>query len=258
MLDLCTSLALVPYLLAAAYALKLGSHRRGLRGRGSARSSAGTTIIAGVATGLHARSCSSRPGLKFLLLSAVILAPATLLYVKARSEHGRRLFTPSEVGLFAHHPVRRRDHRGRRALDGPHRHLTAAPRHERHRHERHRRRDVRRPLRGRQAAQGAGLRTRPGAQPADPDQLRRPALRRRDVGGERAARPLRLHEQDARTRGRGASSCTTCSPRRWTIPRPRDWLLDRKITPNEVGLGLVDETRAYLESLDRARARAST
>ncbi|SDI79279.1 arginine deiminase [Frankineae bacterium MT45] len=29
----------------------------------------------------------------------------------------------------------------------------------------------------------------------------------------------------------------------------RDWLLDRKITPNEVGLGLVDDTRAYLETL---------
>ncbi len=30
----------------------------------------------------------------------LILAPATLLYVKARSEHGRRLFTPAEIGLF--------------------------------------------------------------------------------------------------------------------------------------------------------------
>jgi arginine deiminase len=29
----------------------------------------------------------------------------------------------------------------------------------------------------------------------------------------------------------------------------RDWLLDRKITPNEVGLGLMDGTRTYLESL---------
>src|SRR3954471_2687441 len=30
----------------------------------------------------------------------------------------------------------------------------------------------------------------------------------------------------------------------------RDWLLDRKITPNQVGLGLVDDTRAFLESID--------
>jgi arginine deiminase len=33
------------------------------------------------------------------------------------------------------------------------------------------------------------------------------------------------------------------------IDAARDWLLDRKIEPNHVGLGLVDGTRAYLESL---------
>lgn len=34
------------------------------------------------------------------------------------------------------------------------------------------------------------------------------------------------------------------------IPKGRAWLLDRKITPNEVGLGLVDETRSFLDGLD--------
>ena len=33
-------------------------------------------------------------------------------------------------------------------------------------------------------------------------------------------------------------------------PEAKAWLLDRKITANEVGLGLVDDTRAYLESLE--------
>ncbi|MEV5987774.1 arginine deiminase [Streptomyces sp. NPDC052051] len=37
------------------------------------------------------------------------------------------------------------------------------------------------------------------------------------------------------------------------VPGARDWLLDRKITANEVGLGLVDTTRAFLESLAPAR-----
>lgn len=32
-------------------------------------------------------------------------------------------------------------------------------------------------------------------------------------------------------------------------PEARSWLLDRKITANEVGLGLIDETRAFLETL---------
>ncbi|KAA1420618.1 arginine deiminase [Mumia zhuanghuii] len=36
------------------------------------------------------------------------------------------------------------------------------------------------------------------------------------------------------------------------IPEAREWLLDRKIVPNEVGLGLLDGTREYLESLDPA------
>ncbi|MBV1940153.1 arginine deiminase [Streptomyces sp. BV286] len=33
----------------------------------------------------------------------------------------------------------------------------------------------------------------------------------------------------------------------------RTWLLDRKITANEVGLGLIDDTRAFLESLEPRR-----
>ncbi|NEC05433.1 arginine deiminase [Streptomyces sp. SID7909] len=34
------------------------------------------------------------------------------------------------------------------------------------------------------------------------------------------------------------------------VPGARDWLLDRKITANEAGLGLIDSTRAFLEALD--------
>ncbi|GAA1839231.1 arginine deiminase [Luedemannella flava] len=34
------------------------------------------------------------------------------------------------------------------------------------------------------------------------------------------------------------------------IPAAKSWLLDRKIVPNEVGLGLVDDTRTFLESLE--------
>jgi len=37
------------------------------------------------------------------------------------------------------------------------------------------------------------------------------------------------------------------------VPGAREWLLDRKIVPNQVGLGLVDPTRAYLETLTPAQ-----
>ena len=36
-------------------------------------------------------------------------------------------------------------------------------------------------------------------------------------------------------------------------PAAKAWLLDRKIVPNEVGLGLVDDTRGYLDSLQPRR-----
>ncbi len=97
MLDLCTSLALIPYFLASAYALKLG-----LTGESYEDVAASTrrkeAIFAGIATA-YTLFLFEAAGLKFLLLSTVILAPATLLYVKARSERGRRLFTPTEIAL---------------------------------------------------------------------------------------------------------------------------------------------------------------
>src|SRR5262245_16259546 len=37
------------------------------------------------------------------------------------------------------------------------------------------------------------------------------------------------------------------------IPEAKAWLLDRKITANEVGLGLIDDTRAFLDSLEPRR-----
>lgn len=37
------------------------------------------------------------------------------------------------------------------------------------------------------------------------------------------------------------------------IPEAKSWLLDRKIVANEVGLGLVDDTRGFLESLETRR-----
>jgi arginine:ornithine antiporter/lysine permease len=99
MLDLSTALALIPYFLAAAYALKLG-----LIGESYDGVSSGTrrkeTIFAGIATA-YTLFLFEAAGLKFLLLATVLLAPATLLYVKARSERGRRLFSATEMALCA-------------------------------------------------------------------------------------------------------------------------------------------------------------
>lgn len=99
MLDLSTSLALIPYFLAAAYALKLGLVGETYEDV-SPRTRRKETIFAGVATG-YTLFLFDAAGLKFLLLATVLLAPATLLYIKARSERGRRLFSPTEMALCA-------------------------------------------------------------------------------------------------------------------------------------------------------------
>ena len=88
LLDLCTSLALVPYFLAAAYSLKLALTGESYEGeaRGVQRKEG---IVAGIAM-VYTLFLFDAAGLEFLLLSAVILAPASLLHVKARSESGLR------------------------------------------------------------------------------------------------------------------------------------------------------------------------
>jgi arginine:ornithine antiporter / lysine permease len=98
MLDLATSLAILPYLLAAAYALKLGLTGEAYEGvpAGVRRKE---TIVAGLATA-YTIFLFDAAGLKFVLLMTLILAPASLLYIKARSEHGRRIFSPTEIALF--------------------------------------------------------------------------------------------------------------------------------------------------------------
>jgi arginine:ornithine antiporter/lysine permease len=98
LLDLCTSLALVPYFLAAAYSLKLALTGESYEGE-APRVQRKEGIIAGIAM-VYTLFLFDAAGLEFLLLSAVLLAPASLLYVKARSESGLRLFTPTEIGLF--------------------------------------------------------------------------------------------------------------------------------------------------------------
>ncbi|MDC7120858.1 basic amino acid/polyamine antiporter [Cellulomonas fimi] len=99
MLDLSTVLALLPYFLAAAYALKLGLSGEAYDGV-APRTRRKETIVAGVATA-YTLFLFEAAGLKFIVLCTLILAPATLLYAKARSESGRRIFTPTEIALFA-------------------------------------------------------------------------------------------------------------------------------------------------------------
>ncbi len=97
-LKLTSSMILIPYLLVAAYALKLAMSGESYRPAAPERR--GDLVRAGLAT-LYALGLIYAGGLKFLLLSAVIYAPGTLLYVITRREQGSRVFTVVEVAMFA-------------------------------------------------------------------------------------------------------------------------------------------------------------
>jgi arginine:ornithine antiporter/lysine permease len=96
-LKLCSSLSLIPYLLAAAYALQIGvrgeTYDREPRGRGKEMAFAALAVV-------YTAFLVVAAGLEFLLLSFVIYAPGTILFIMARREQGRRVFSPAELALF--------------------------------------------------------------------------------------------------------------------------------------------------------------
>ena len=97
-LKLTSSMILLPYLLTAAYALKLAW--TGETYAQQPRERNGDLILAALAT-IYAIGLIYAGGLKFLLLSLVIYVPGTILFAIAQKERGHRLFTPGETVLFA-------------------------------------------------------------------------------------------------------------------------------------------------------------
>ena len=96
MLDLTAALSLIPYLLAAAYALKLTATRETY---GNGKSLVRDMVIAAVAT-VYTLFLIYAAGPDKLLLSCILYAPAAALYFKARRERGLRVFRPAEAVLF--------------------------------------------------------------------------------------------------------------------------------------------------------------
>ncbi|GAA3212073.1 basic amino acid/polyamine antiporter [Actinocorallia longicatena] len=97
-LKLSSSLSLIPYLLAAGYALKLG-----IRGETYAERPDGRrkeTVIASVAV-LYTGFLLVAAGPEFLLLSCIIYAPGTVLFAMTRKEQGRTMFSRPELLLLA-------------------------------------------------------------------------------------------------------------------------------------------------------------
>ena len=77
-----------------------GQHLTGDGYAGEPRARRKDRVIGALAT-LYAAAMLLAGGAKFLLLSALLYAPGTLLYAMARREQGRSLFGARERWLFA-------------------------------------------------------------------------------------------------------------------------------------------------------------
>ena len=97
-LSLCSHLSLLPYLLSAAFLLKLVlSGETYAAGDPDHRKD---RIVAFLAT-VYSVFLVFAGGLTFLVLSFLIYAPGTLLYFMTRREQGKQLFAPAEWFAFA-------------------------------------------------------------------------------------------------------------------------------------------------------------
>ena len=207
MLNLTSATTLIPYLFVAAYGLMIAQRGETYEVRPEERQR--DLILASLAVAYTLFMIyAGRPEVHPAVRDPVRAGHGAVLHRAARAGHGG---VRQDLGLG-----HLRRHRGRchlrrlRPGDRRHFHLTnhIGAHHGNSQRQgegegRQGRSQVRRSLRSRTAAQGHGLRAGRGAHPPDAVQLRPAAVRRRAVGRERQARPLRLRDQDARPRHRG-------------------------------------------------------
>jgi len=102
LISLSTAMILIPYLLSAAYALKLTwTGRRATKptGIGAAPYPPSEVLISVLAT-VYCVWLLYAAGLKYLLLSALLYAPGAVIYLLAKQQRGLRPFTPGEYALL--------------------------------------------------------------------------------------------------------------------------------------------------------------
>lgn len=101
-LNMTSALTLFPFALAAGYALRLAitGETYTVEGGGTVRGRGRDVVVAAVATA-YTIFLLFAAGPKYMLLSLVIYAPGTVLFVMARREQGRRVFSPGEAVILA-------------------------------------------------------------------------------------------------------------------------------------------------------------
>ena len=227
MLDLTSVMALMPYLLVAALRPAARAAWRNLRVRPHERGR--DLIFAGIAA-VYTLFMFVAAGLKFIVLSAVLFAPGTILYFWARREQGKPVFTPRRDWIIFVLRGRRRRRRHLRARDRLHHHLANGA------VSWHRQRQIlRRPLRGRPAAQGDGVRARPRASAADADATATSCCSTTCCGSTTPSATISTSCRRCATAASRSSRCTICSPRRSRSPRRRSGSSTTRWCPTRSG-----------------------
>ena len=97
-LSLCSHLSLLPYLLSAAYLLKLVLSWETYQPSDAERNK---DLMVAIFAVIYSVFLVFAGGTKFLVLSFLIYAPGTLLYLKTRTEQGKQVFTKAEWIVLA-------------------------------------------------------------------------------------------------------------------------------------------------------------
>jgi arginine:ornithine antiporter / lysine permease len=96
-LSLCSHLSLLPYLLSAAYLLKLALTRETYA---PTDAELRKDMLVAIFATAYSVFLVFAGGMKFLVLSFLIYAPGTLLYLKTRREQSKQIFTTAEWIVF--------------------------------------------------------------------------------------------------------------------------------------------------------------
>lgn len=97
-LSLCSHLSLLPYLLSAGYLLKLVITRETYA---PTDAEFRKDLLVAIFATIYSIFLIFAGGPKFLVLSFLIYAPGTLLYLRTRREQGKQVFTTAEWAVFA-------------------------------------------------------------------------------------------------------------------------------------------------------------
>jgi len=97
MLNLTSSMSLIPYLFVAAYGYMISKRGESYQLRPEERK---RDLLLALVAVIYTVFMIYAGGLKFILLSAVLYAPGTALYIWARREQGRTVFSPVEWIIF--------------------------------------------------------------------------------------------------------------------------------------------------------------